>query len=1450
MNNKLMQIGLILILLASLLTIVQPSNTIFAAATQVNDHTTAQITYSGAWTYDTTGASGYINSDQHYSSTNGNYAQFTFTGTSIKWIGPKNLDCGISQVYIDGALVASVDMYASSWLKQQVLYSNTALSNASHTIKLVATNTKNASSIGYYSSIDAFEYDTISTTGEKIFADAVTGTAVNNSTQHELGQVFNVTTSGQITKVRLYAVSQESGIHTARIWRNSDGAKLAEFTIPSTAFTGVNGWVAYALPTPLSIGSGIDYTVSVTTGTDTNRYWGGGTNAGAGNNGQHVAWPANSARFTDTMGTRPATTPSGGESYLRDIEFVPDSAEKIFSDAATAPSVNNGFPVELGQVFQASVPGQVTAIRVYATAAESGVHTARIWRNHDNTVIGGPYTITYGGAAGWFTYTLPTPISITELTDYTVSVSTGADVNKAIPLMSLTNAGNNGGHLSYPTKSGRFTANVGKMPNVVPSAADNYLRDVVFVPGALPTPNPSLLKQSLDGSWRIVQDNSNTGIASSWFNSASYPFSTAINIQVPGTIYEAYPSYNGVTWYGRFFNTNLTVAADMKYYIKFGAVQYKSQIWVNGQNLGTHEGSDTPFEVDVTSSLVQGGNFIAVRVENPKGVLSSGAVPVFWDNGGIVQHVDLVKQPKLRVTDVYAKPNISNGNIDLQITVENNTGASQSVVLSTAYGVFNGSNIGTGNSSVTATTGTTMFNMTVTVPSVHLWSPDDPYLYSLSISAVSGGKTDVYAIPRFGFKDFRIVNGYYMLNNQRIFLKGVHQNFYDPVNVQGTARDMSLLGQDFDKLKLAGFNMYRSIAAAALPEQLDLADEKGILIYEEHQGSWNLSDSSKFALSVTDVIKRDRSRVSVAMFGLLNENKNNAVYTAAKNFLPALRAIDTTKLVMLGSARWDNDLTTASASNPGSTTWNVYLGGESATTPVSTGTLSDLLPMNPAGAFISGAGDVHVYNTYPTTWNFVNSFASLGSGTSNIFVSEAGAGGMFNSFDNDRKLHAYNAGPLVVPWSWTTNKITALNYIWTKYGMSSVYPVIEDAILDSQKAESKQRAQLFSTIRSNPRIMGYSLTSLTDSGGSQEGIMTDFRDWKADILPVLQDGWAKSKWNLFVNPLTIYTNSTFHVRANLANEDVLAAGTYPVTLTIKNSGGTTVWTQNTSAVISSGSNPPFAYSVYDADISIAGLTEGNYTFNAALTTVTNAKSNTLGFKVFSSASYPGSLGQVTVLGVTQAVRDLLTSRGATLHEYNSAEALDNEVIVVGNSVANNEATWRPLYKKAARGAQIVFLSSNVFNGSTGPNKWVKVVSKGDQSGVYNGLGWLYHAEQFAKPTAILNTLPSKVMTADVYGDYIGTAKYLRNITAPAVTTAFSIDDNGSNSYTEGLLIGTYNEYAGKFTVNTFDLMGNIGKPVADRMILNMVAYAKSTVSLVQALPAGYDTELTTYGIVD
>ncbi|GGD72523.1 discoidin domain-containing protein [Paenibacillus nasutitermitis] len=127
-----------------------------ASNTIAND-TDPGITYSGSWS--SSAYDGYYNSDYHASNTANDYAQYTFTGTSISWVGPRGINEGKADVYIDGVLdTSAIDLYASSGQLQQVLYTKTGLSPGSHTIKVVVRSDKNPSSSGYYVLVDAFQY--------------------------------------------------------------------------------------------------------------------------------------------------------------------------------------------------------------------------------------------------------------------------------------------------------------------------------------------------------------------------------------------------------------------------------------------------------------------------------------------------------------------------------------------------------------------------------------------------------------------------------------------------------------------------------------------------------------------------------------------------------------------------------------------------------------------------------------------------------------------------------------------------------------------------------------------------------------------------------------------------------------------------------------------------------------------------------------------------------------------------------------------------------------------------------------------------------------------------------------------------------------------------------------------------------------------------------------------
>lgn len=102
--------------------------------------------------------------DDSYPSTTPAYAEFTFTGTGIQWIGESNYFCGVAEVYLDGVKVSTVDPFiAPDIVSQFVNFSREGLTYGQHTIKVVAAGQKNPASTQYPGTrvlIDAFRYIT------------------------------------------------------------------------------------------------------------------------------------------------------------------------------------------------------------------------------------------------------------------------------------------------------------------------------------------------------------------------------------------------------------------------------------------------------------------------------------------------------------------------------------------------------------------------------------------------------------------------------------------------------------------------------------------------------------------------------------------------------------------------------------------------------------------------------------------------------------------------------------------------------------------------------------------------------------------------------------------------------------------------------------------------------------------------------------------------------------------------------------------------------------------------------------------------------------------------------------------------------------------------------------------------------------------------------------------
>ncbi|PIM69378.1 carbohydrate-binding protein [Streptomyces sp. JV178] len=119
------------------------------------DDKAAGVTYSGTWSNwnDTKD----MNGSEKFTNTTGNYAEFSFTGTGVRYLSMTQPNMGKVDVYIDGTLAqAGIDAYASTVTKQVPLFEKTDLASGPHTIRVVCTGTKNTASSGTVCALDAF----------------------------------------------------------------------------------------------------------------------------------------------------------------------------------------------------------------------------------------------------------------------------------------------------------------------------------------------------------------------------------------------------------------------------------------------------------------------------------------------------------------------------------------------------------------------------------------------------------------------------------------------------------------------------------------------------------------------------------------------------------------------------------------------------------------------------------------------------------------------------------------------------------------------------------------------------------------------------------------------------------------------------------------------------------------------------------------------------------------------------------------------------------------------------------------------------------------------------------------------------------------------------------------------------------------------------------------------
>jgi beta-glucuronidase len=348
--------------------------------------------------------------------------------------------------------------------------------------------------------------------------------------------------------------------------------------------------------------------------------------------------------------------------------------------------------------------------------------------------------------------------------------------------------------------------------------------------------------------------------------------------------------YQGLVWYQRTFKAPPTPHMGRQF-LHFGAANYKTVVYVNGQPVGRHEGGFTPFAFEVTQLLRDGDNQVTVGVDSQATPATVPPPVTDWENyGGITRPVRLIATPATYVDDAWVRLTR-----DGQLAVDAQLNGAQAAHSAIHLRI---PELGLDLAGTTDARG--RWHATVAAPrSLTRWSPDAPKLYGVAITASEDRWRD-----RIGFRTIERRGADILLNGKPIFLRGIclHEEEISPNPTRSITPDAAraLLGEV--KGGLHG-NFVRLAHYPHSEVMTRMADEMGLLVWSEVPVYWMVAWPNPETLAtarnmLAENLLRDRNRASVAIWSVANETPlSDARNSFLRTLVSDVRLLDDTRLV-------------------------------------------------------------------------------------------------------------------------------------------------------------------------------------------------------------------------------------------------------------------------------------------------------------------------------------------------------------------------------------------------------------------------------------------------------------------------------------------------------------------------------------------------------------------------
>ncbi len=455
----------------------------------------------------------------------------------------------------------------------------------------------------------------------------------------------------------------------------------------------------------------------------------------------------------------------------------------------------------------------------------------------------------------------------------------------------------------------------------------------------------SASRVDLNGEWQFRIDPRQKGEQLGW--SKQQPDATE-TVRVPHTWnIGKYDDFEGTAWYFKKFL--LPEASSGKHIeIHFGATFYISRIWLNGVEIGRHEGGHTEYFFDVSNNL-KAVNFLAVELNNQP---TAQTIPGWalklrngqniwydwWHYGGIVRDVwlnvngaALVRRQQIRTKVEGASATVSD-----RVFLESYSRKPLPVKVALKAWAPDGKIAATSESSLTLANGKRDEALSMRIDSVKLWHFDLPNVYRMEVDMLDdqGNLLDSIA-DNFGARTIELHDRHLYVNGEPVRLTGMARHEESPV--EGLAETPGTMLYDWNDMKALQMTLTRPVHYPQNPFILDYTDRNGILLIPEipiwQFSEEQMSDPKVIALAkqmMAEMIEQDYNHPSLFAWSVCNESATNTPGGKAyfKLMYDFVKSLDPDRFVTYADDRiaFVDDPKQNSASLADFIMWNEYFG--------------------------------------------------------------------------------------------------------------------------------------------------------------------------------------------------------------------------------------------------------------------------------------------------------------------------------------------------------------------------------------------------------------------------------------------------------------------------------------------------------------------------------------------